>query len=170
MSYHHSNAMFKMPDDPNVPILMVSAGSGIAPFRSFWQQRMLLHWPRSTAWLYHGCRNRSENMFEDETSKIVQRHVAMSRVGDTKQYVQDLLLRDQTFANREELDEHKKVHLCCSQCPELEPLRDKTNFAGHMEIHFCQLSKQFDSRKELDEHKKCLKVRQKLGTRENLKI
>ena len=53
--------MFKMPDDPNVPILMISAGSGIAPFRSFWQQRMLLHWPRSTAWLYYGCRNEMEN-------------------------------------------------------------------------------------------------------------
>ena len=65
------------------------------------------------------------------------------------------MLRDQTFANREELDE---VHLCCSQCPELEPFRDKTDLAGHMEIHennFCQLSKQsFDSRKELDTLKK----------------
>ena len=29
LSYHHANAMFKMPDDPNVPILMISAGSGI---------------------------------------------------------------------------------------------------------------------------------------------
>ena len=29
LSYHHSNAMFKMPDDPNIPILMISAGSGI---------------------------------------------------------------------------------------------------------------------------------------------
>ena len=112
MSYHHSNAMFKMPDDPNVPILMVSAGSGIAPFRSFWQQRMLLHWPRSTAWLYHGCRNRSENMFEDETSKIVQRHVAMSRVGDTKQYVQDLLLRDQTFVYDVIANRKGHIYLC----------------------------------------------------------
>ena len=112
LSYHHSNAMFKMPDDPNVPILMVSAGSGIAPFRSFWQQRMLLHWPRSTAWLYHGCRNRSENMFEDETSKIVQRHVAMSRVGDTKQYVQDLLLRDQTFVYDVIANRKGHIYLC----------------------------------------------------------
>ena len=48
----------------------------------------------------------------------------------------------------------KKVHLCWSQCP----FRDKTDLAGHMEIHennFCQLSKQScDSRKELDAHKK----------------
>ena len=33
LSYHHSNAQFKMPNDPNVPVIMISAGSGIAPFR-----------------------------------------------------------------------------------------------------------------------------------------
>ena len=72
LSYHHSNAQFKMPNDPNVPVIMISAGSGIAPFRAFWQQRMIKHYPKSSAWLYFGCRDVTENMFSDETSKFVQ--------------------------------------------------------------------------------------------------
>ena len=95
MSYHHSNAQFKMPNDPNVPILMVSAGSGIAPFRAFWQQRMLRHYPKTSAWLYFGCRDVTENMFSDETQKFVQRRVAFSRIDkDRKEYVQDLIEQD----------------------------------------------------------------------------
>ena len=56
--------------------------------------------------------NRSENMFEDETSKVVQRHVAMSRVGDTKQYVQDLLLKDQTFVYDVIANRKGQIYLC----------------------------------------------------------
>lgn len=110
MTYHHSNAQFKMPNDPNLPIVMVSAGSGIAPFRAFWQQRMLRHWPKTSAWLYFGCRDGTENMFAEETSKIVQRRVAFSRIDkDSKEYVQDLLERD--AAQIVDLVLNQKAHL-----------------------------------------------------------
>ena len=94
LSYHHSNQQFKMPMDPNVPIVMISAGSGIAPFRAFWQQRSLLHWDKNSAWLYFGCRDENENLFEEETAKSVQRIVALSRKSNTKVYVQDLVVND----------------------------------------------------------------------------
>ena len=42
LSYHHANAMFKMPDDPNVPILMISAGSGKESF-DIWLRNLAKH-------------------------------------------------------------------------------------------------------------------------------
>ena len=32
---------FRMPDDKTLPMFAVSAGAGIAPFRSFWQHRKI---------------------------------------------------------------------------------------------------------------------------------
>ena len=63
---------------------------------------------------------------------------------------------NQIFESQEMLDEHKTVHLCCPQCPELGPFQDKANLARHMETHRkkCHVCKQIvDSQEELDEHK-----------------
>ena len=59
LSYHFSNDLFRMPNDPTLHIIMVCAGSGIAPFRAFWQHRKNKRgYKKTSAWLYYGCRYR----------------------------------------------------------------------------------------------------------------
>jgi len=110
---------FKLPDDPSWPIIMIAAGSGIAPFRGFWQRR----WEQQKKGevvgktiLYFGCRKKSMNLFNAETEAMMKskqglvsslikgedhtlmdfdREVAYSREpGPPKQYVQNLVKRD----------------------------------------------------------------------------
>ena len=64
------------------------------------------------AWLYHGCRNRSENFFKDEASEVVQHFIAMSRVENKKQYVQDLLWRDRTLVYDIIVNRKAHIYLC----------------------------------------------------------
>ena len=60
LSYHFSNDLFRMPNDPTLHIIMVCAGSGIAPFRAFWQHRKNKRgYKKTSAWLYYGCRYRN---------------------------------------------------------------------------------------------------------------
>jgi len=110
---------FRLPDDPSWPVIMIAAGSGIAPFRGFWMRR----WEQQQdgyqvgkTLLYFGCRKKSMNLFKNETeaasknnasslrwlmqcsdNKLLdfEREVALSREpGHPKQYVQNLITRD----------------------------------------------------------------------------
>ena len=110
---------FRLPDDPAWPVIMIAAGSGIAPFRGFWMRR----WEQQQdgydvgkTILYFGCRKKSMNLFKQETeaasknnasslrwlmqcsdNKLMdfEREVALSREpGHPKQYVQNLVKRD----------------------------------------------------------------------------
>uniref|UniRef100_A0A672RME0 Nitric oxide synthase n=1 Tax=Sinocyclocheilus grahami TaxID=75366 RepID=A0A672RME0_SINGR len=71
----HRSGGFHLPEDPSTPVILIGAGSGIAPFRSFWQQR--IHDMKKTGLqvspmtLLFGCRDsESDHLYKVETLKL----------------------------------------------------------------------------------------------------
>ena len=90
---------FRLPQNPRVPVIMVCAGTGIAPFRSFWRAR-----PSRRMYLYFGCRDQTHRLHHKELQSLVEHkrlelRVAMSRSGPTQKYVQHLLVEDAQAIN-----------------------------------------------------------------------
>ncbi|XP_022185085.2 nitric oxide synthase, salivary gland [Nilaparvata lugens] len=95
---------FHLPSDSRRPIVLVGPGTGIAPFRGFWQQRRAerkLKSPNSIGkmTLFFGCRLQCLDLYEDEKADMVREGVldqvflALSREPKIrKTYVQDLML------------------------------------------------------------------------------
>jgi sulfite reductase (NADPH) flavoprotein alpha-component len=86
---------FGLPADPNVPIIMIGPGTGIAPFRAFLHERMATQAPGRN-WLFYGHQRRDYDFFyEDELTALKAKNVltrlslAWSRDNDEKFYVQD---------------------------------------------------------------------------------
>lgn len=100
---------FHLPEDPKAGVIMVGAGSGIAPFRSFWidrEHRLSKNNGENgekisfgPMYLFFGCRRSTkDNIYEQETTSLVKAGViskvftAFSREqGQKKQYVQHKL-------------------------------------------------------------------------------
>ena len=69
-----------MPDDKSLPIIMVGAGTGIAPFRSFWQERkveMEMQPTPKDGWgevdLYFGCRQANlDELYKNEIDELIK--------------------------------------------------------------------------------------------------
>ncbi len=86
---------FRLPDNPETPIVMIGPGTGVAPFRAFLQERQALG-ARGPNWLFFGHQRRQHDFFyEDEfeamrkAGHLTRMSLAWSRVGDQKFYVQD---------------------------------------------------------------------------------
>ncbi|GIE76430.1 bifunctional cytochrome P450/NADPH--P450 reductase 2 [Actinoplanes philippinensis] len=62
---------FRPPADTSVPVVMVAAGSGIAPFRAFIHARMAAESPGETV-LFFGCRHPdTDDLYADEFARYV---------------------------------------------------------------------------------------------------
>jgi sulfite reductase (NADPH) flavoprotein alpha-component len=93
----HTNKAFRLPTDPNTPIIMVGPGTGIAPFRSFLQERAATG-AQGNNWLFFGCCNqRYDFLYRSELEQfqtqglLTRFDVAFSRDQEQKIYVQHLM-------------------------------------------------------------------------------
>uniref|UniRef100_A0A493TR03 nitric-oxide synthase (NADPH) n=1 Tax=Anas platyrhynchos platyrhynchos TaxID=8840 RepID=A0A493TR03_ANAPP len=94
---------FHLPQDPQVPCILIGPGTGIAPFRSFWQQRLFEIQHKGLKpcpmVLVFGCRqSRIDHIYKEETlfaktqGVFRELYTAYSREPDKpKKYVQDVL-------------------------------------------------------------------------------
>ena len=93
-----SSAHFHLPTDPQTPMIMVGAGTGIAPFRGFLQEREATAAP-GRSWLFFGEQySATDFYYRNELEEWLQNGVltrldtAFSRDGAEKVYVQQRML------------------------------------------------------------------------------
>jgi sulfite reductase (NADPH) flavoprotein alpha-component len=91
------NTHFRLPADPDRPIIMIGPGTGVAPFRAFMQERDALG-ARGRNWLVFGHRNYTHDfLYQLEWQDLLKRDVltrldvAFSRDQPEKRYVQHAL-------------------------------------------------------------------------------
>jgi cytochrome P450/NADPH-cytochrome P450 reductase len=122
-----TNANFHLPLDPTVPIIMVCAGTGLAPMRAFIQERATIKKARNAtlgpAILYFGCRHHEHDyIYADELAQweaegVVTVRPCFSKVGpagETKQYVSDRMWEDREELARLFGKQNAKIFICGS--------------------------------------------------------
>ncbi|CAD5111086.1 DgyrCDS434 [Dimorphilus gyrociliatus] len=104
--YVRAEPNFRLPDNPKLPIIVVGPGTGLAPFRSFWRERLYNmksgRMEMGEMHLYFGCRRKEyDYIYREELERchdlgvLNSLRVAFSREpNQPKTYVQDLLERD----------------------------------------------------------------------------
>jgi len=138
---------FRPPANPHTPMIMVGAGTGMAPFRGFLQERAALAEqgvPVGKSMLFYGCRNAendflySEELKAFEESGITKLQMAFSReTGQPRTFVQHVIeqQRDEVW----DLIEGGAVIYVCGNASTMAPgvraalmdiYRAKTNGSG----------------------------------------
>ena len=96
--YLHPNKNFKLPENPDTPVIMVGPGTGVAPFRAFVEERRVTG-AKGRNWLFFGDRSEStdylygqewEGYREDDT--VHELDLAWSRDQTEKVYVQHKMM------------------------------------------------------------------------------
>lgn len=121
---HVRKSPFKLPVNDETPIIMIAAGSGIAPFRGFVQERMALSNRGVSVGrmiLFYGSRSAEACLYSDVWSEaknmgILQTHFVFStRLVDGKKfYVQHKLLNHSGSTKRLIQDEDGSIYICGS--------------------------------------------------------
>jgi sulfite reductase (NADPH) flavoprotein alpha-component len=98
--YIQHNQNFKLPENPDTPIIMVGPGTGIAPFRSFMQEREEIG-AEGKSWVFFGDQHFvTDFLYQTEWQKwlkdgvLTKMDVAFSRDTEEKVYVQHRMLEN----------------------------------------------------------------------------
>ena len=96
--YIQQNKKFRLPADPDAPIIMIGPGTGIAPFRGFLHERCALG-AKGRNWLFFGERSASTDfLYREELEQmqsgglLTRLDTAFSRDQANKIYVQDRMI------------------------------------------------------------------------------
>ncbi|XP_059613419.1 nitric oxide synthase [Phlebotomus argentipes] len=113
---------FHIPKDVTKPIILIGPGTGIAPFRSFWQEWEVQQKEGkapSKVWLLFGCRNNNLDLYREEKKALKEKKVldqvflALSREKNVpKTYVQDIALQEADSIYQLIVVEQGHVYVC----------------------------------------------------------
>ena len=115
--YIQPNKKFKLPSNPDAPIIMIGPGTGIAPFRGFLHERRALG-HKGKNWLFFGeRRSATDYLYRDELESmhtdghLTRLDTAFSRDNGHKIYVQNRMMEQATqFWNW--LQDGASVYVC----------------------------------------------------------
>lgn len=115
--YIQQNENFKLPESPETPIIMVGPGTGVAPFRSFMQEREETG-AEGKSWMFFGDQHFvTDFLYQTEWQKwlkdgvLTRMDVAFSRDTAEKVYVQHRML-EQSKELFQWLQEGAAVYIC----------------------------------------------------------
>lgn len=115
--YIHKNPNFRLPENAQTPIIMIGAGTGIAPYRSFLEERAEAG-IESNAWLFFGDQHFvTDFLYQTELQRwlkdgtLTKLSVAFSRDTEQKVYVQHRLLENAEEVYRW-LNEGAVIYVC----------------------------------------------------------
>jgi sulfite reductase alpha subunit-like flavoprotein len=83
---------FHLPSDPSIPIVMFAGGTGISPFRSFWQARIQQDIPVQD-WLFFGARFTTQFYYQEELLQLVAAEKLQLRIGFSQEEKQVRLIK-----------------------------------------------------------------------------
>lgn len=107
---------FRLPDDPSIPIVMICAGTGVAPFIGFLQHRQA-QGIKGNAWLYFGVRTANDFIFKDDIGEFVKDgFLSALRLATSRQepcrHVQSLVDEDSEWLYRLMVDFDARIYIC----------------------------------------------------------
>ncbi|WP_010649759.1 assimilatory sulfite reductase (NADPH) flavoprotein subunit [Oceanobacillus massiliensis] len=115
--YIHRNPNFKFPERGDMPVIMIGPGTGVAPYRSFLEEREE-NGIQGKTWLFYGDQHfATDFLYQVEWQKwlkdgvLSRMDVAFSRDGKEKVYVQHRML-EQSKDLYQWLEEGAHVYVC----------------------------------------------------------